>query len=211
LVAVKIISARKINYLLIFCGGLMMVSLLLTFSRGGYLGLGFSVMAVLASSWRYLDRKKDRDLDRVGYDHAGAHYLCRAGGQPFYFQLPIFRRLFSWSPGDLAGVAGGFLEKPVFGVGLGNYSREVSPLAVYRNPITSHNLYLDLAAETGIFGLAAWLILIGGSLGQLVRSLKRKTISGDTFLKIGLGGSLVYLSFILCLKLLSLIRRSWQL
>jgi O-antigen ligase len=37
-----------------------------------------------------------------------------------------------------------------FGVGIGSYSLAIKPTAEYREPIYAHNLYLDIAAETGI-------------------------------------------------------------
>jgi len=52
------------------------------------------------------------------------------------------------------------IGKNVFtGTGLGNYSLNVASDINYRNPITSHNLYLDIFSETGIFGFAILLIL----------------------------------------------------
>lgn len=44
-------------------------------------------------------------------------------------------------------------EHPIFGTGLGNYPLFVKPSASYREPIYAHNLYLDIAAESGIVGL----------------------------------------------------------
>ena len=52
-------------------------------------------------------------------------------------------------------------KSPIIGVGLGNYSLAVNFNQDYRNAVTSHNLYLDLLAETGLLGLAAWLTVLG--------------------------------------------------
>lgn len=59
------------------------------------------------------------------------------------------------------------MEKPLLGVGLNNYttlyqeyakSLGLAPSATARSP---HNLYLEVAAETGMLGLAVFLLLVG--------------------------------------------------
>lgn len=49
---------------------------------------------------------------------------------------------------------------PLTGVGLGNYPLTVKPSAEPREPIYVHNLYLDMAVEIGIIGLALFLLFI---------------------------------------------------
>ncbi len=74
------------------------------------------------------------------------------------------------------------------GVGLGNYSLSVNSELDYRNPVTAHNLYLDIFSEMGIFALLILLILIIGTIYHLF-----KRINGDNgYLVISLIGSLVY-------------------
>ena len=95
-----------------------------------------------------------------------------------------------------AGLAG--WERPWQGVGLGNYSLLVDPDFGYRNPITAHNLYLDIFSEIGIFALIVWLVLILGTIGQLfwrIRITERSDFNkGRIIIRIGLIGSLVYFS-----------------
>jgi len=59
-----------------------------------------------------------------------------------------------------------------WGVGLGNYSLEIKPSAGYREPIYSHNLYLDIAAETGILNALIWIILIISSIFIYLKKAK---------------------------------------
>jgi len=82
------------------------------------------------------------------------------------------------------------------GVGLGNYSLVVDAAFGYRNPITAHNLYLDLFSEVGFFALLAWLILILGTIGQLFWRLEKmnRLSKEQKYIFIGLIGSLVYFS-----------------
>lgn len=51
-------------------------------------------------------------------------------------------------------------ERPLLGVGLGNYPLLVKPSAEYREPIYAHNLYLDIALEVGLIGLAFFVGLL---------------------------------------------------
>jgi len=168
--------------------------LLLTFSRGGYLGIFFSGAVVLALSWKYLGQKR-RFLMAVGFV-LGLLALFTLG-------QPIIGRFFSsFSPSE--GSSAGrlqiwhsslqvFFEHPLLGVGLGNYPLTQDSLAPYRNPITSHNLYFDAASETGVFGLIAWLGLVGGTFFMLYKKISRRSNDAKTtvFL-IGLAGSLAY-------------------
>lgn len=182
--------------LFLICG-LLFVALLLTFSRGGYLGIIFAVLLILFLGWRFL-KEKTRLILIIS-----TLFICLILA---VFAQPAISRLvssFSFSEGSSIGRMQIWqeawqisLKNPLLGVGFGNYSREVNPLASYRNPITSHNLYLDIFSETGIFGLAVWLFLIFGSLFQLIKSLKKyKGKKPDDFLpalNIGLAGSLGY-------------------
>jgi O-antigen ligase len=51
-------------------------------------------------------------------------------------------------------------EYPLLGVGLGNYAAAIKPTASYRDPIYAHNLFLDIAAETGILNALIFLALL---------------------------------------------------
>ncbi len=59
-------------------------------------------------------------------------------------------------------------EKPLYGVGLGSFTKYNFPMENERNPIYAHNLFLDFASEIGIFGtsfliLSLFLIMLGSS------------------------------------------------
>ena len=52
--------------------------------------------------------------------------------------------------------------RPILGVGLGNYSLVLNePLSTARKGASAHNLYLDVAAEIGVFGLLILLVIFG--------------------------------------------------
>ncbi len=69
-----------------------------------------------------------------------------------------------------------FTEHPALGVGAGNflvvqpdYQRESG--AVTARPLPVHNTYLQIAAESGMVGLAAWLLFFGCAVFVTVRAL----------------------------------------
>ena len=138
----------------IICAGLIFVADLLTFSRGGYVGLIFGLMAFLIPlTWQSLWWKKH-------LLQTGVIVLVVMIG---IFVSPIGTRLFSsFSQDDTSNVerlrlwqeaAGNIFLRPWLGTGLGNYPLLVKPSADYREPIYAHNLYLDIALETGLIGL----------------------------------------------------------
>lgn len=69
-------------------------------------------------------------------------------------------------------------EKPLLGTGIGNYPFLVKPEAERRAPIYVHNLYLDIAVETGLIGLTLFLLAV---LSALVISYRFWQISDSAF------------------------------
>jgi O-antigen ligase len=57
-----------------------------------------------------------------------------------------------------------FLDNPVFGVGLGVYPLENVRYAPDLGIVDSHNTYLTVAAELGLPGLVLWAVLVGSVL-----------------------------------------------
>jgi len=82
-------------------------------------------------------------------------------------------------------------DHPLAGVGLGNYSREIDATVPDRSSIYAHNLFLDIAAETGILNAVVFLFLI---LISLWRNIKSQEMFG-LGLAAGLVGLLVHSIF----------------
>jgi O-antigen ligase len=61
-------------------------------------------------------------------------------------------------------------DYPLGGVGLGNYARTVDPTAANRSSIYAHNLFLDIAAETGILNAIIFLFLIFFSIWRNIKN-----------------------------------------
>ncbi|OGI24749.1 MAG: hypothetical protein A3E38_00655 [Candidatus Moranbacteria bacterium RIFCSPHIGHO2_12_FULL_54_9] len=147
----------------IVCAGIIFIADLLTFSRGGYLGLFFGLSAFFLSFIGQTVHRKKHLL------HIGAAGLIAA---IVIFTSPVGTRLLSsFSQSDGSNVerlrlwqegAASVAARPWLGTGLGNYPLLVKPSAEYREPIYAHNLFLDIALETGLVGLfffAGWLFL----------------------------------------------------
>jgi O-antigen ligase len=89
-----------------------------------------------------------------------------------------------------------FVDHPWLGVGIGNYS---ALYPVYRVPSWpdplghAHNYYLNITAEAGLAGLAAYLLLWGAAMWQAFRTLGR-TSGFAQGVALGVLGVLVYLS-----------------
>lgn len=145
---------------------LLLLADLLTFSRGGYLGLlgGFAYIVTQAVASRGLTRRGILLLfvgclvvlaalspwSPVGTRLWSAFQLDEGSNQG---------RLAMWEAGARA-----FGSAPLTGVGLGNFPLFVMPSAEYREPYTAHNLYLDVASEGGVFALLSLFLLLLSAL-----------------------------------------------
>jgi len=179
---------------IIYC--LLFTVLLLTFTRGAYFAIIVTFLVLAGLFWRYLKAKKIALL--LGLSLLVFIIPITPIADRFYSSFDMsdgsnVGRLEMWQQAGLAG-----LERPWQGVGLGNYSLLVDANFGYRNPITAHNLYLDIFSEIGIFALIVWLVLILGTMGQLfwqIRITPEVDLNkGQTIIRIGLIGSLVYFS-----------------
>jgi len=188
----NIIQNNKILYFILIT---MLLAELLTFSRGGYLGLIAGVGAVILLSWRYISFNKKIILGFA----AGIFVLFIM----FSNQAIVNRFLSSFNPGEgsnaerIKNWSQGrevFSDNVLTGVGIGNYSLYLYPTADYRTPIYAHNLYLDIGAEMGIFALIAWLALIFITIYQLFKLSRSASDNLARSLSIGLIGSFVWFS-----------------
>lgn len=132
----------------------------LTFSRGGYLGLGAGFIFLF---FYFLPRlnKNYKIAVFAGVLLMGI-FLTVPGliSQRFFSSFDLGEgsnkgRIETWSQAINV-----IFNHPFFGVGIGNYPLEIKAVADYREPIYSHNAYLDIAAETGILNALVWIGLI---------------------------------------------------
>ena len=143
--------------------GVVVIAILLTFSRGAYVALlltygGLLLMLLAKNPHRY-----------------GKYFLVGImllGG--VFLGTPIGPRILSSVATEdgsrierlrlLDEALQASFERPLLGVGIGNYPLLVKPDAGFREPIYVHNLYLDIVVETGFIGLLLFLSFIGSSV-----------------------------------------------
>ncbi len=161
---------------------------LLTFSRGGYIGLAAGLLFFLPVIIK--NKKLNPKKILIGFTLAVVFFA-------FIFKSPIGSRFltsFNAKEGSNIGrietwkEAVGIIENNPLGVGLGNYALERKATAGYREPIYAHNLYLDIAAETGIFNAIIWIALAVFSMKNFIKK------SENNILWLGGAASLVIFS-----------------
>jgi O-antigen ligase len=185
-------TGKRKLFLILFL--LILTADILTFSRGGYLG----IIASTAFGLIFLRRKIANlwKTPEYRYKKWGAVVLPALIIIILSTTNPVSQRFFSSfrieegsNQGRIENWANSLsvvVHNPL-GVGLGNYPLEIKPSADYREPIYSHNLYLDIAAETGIANALIWVILIFSSIFSFLRKSRENYFY--------LGGALGLISF----------------
>ena len=171
------------------CGALILAGALLTYSRGGFLGIG-AVLAVLI--WMGGIRLKELGL------FACAAVLAVVAFLPTYVErLGTLKgvegvvaeeksdeadEVFAGRLTEMLAALNVFLDHPVLGVGPGQFLPVYSQnymnnpdVALRRITIDrrAHCLYFELAAETGILGIALFLGAVGLIMSRLLRAWRR--------------------------------------
>lgn len=173
----------------------MFFALLLSFSRGGYLGMLTGIASVILLMWRKIDFSKKIYLGIISFSFllmiiiTNQAVLNRFVSSFDFQEGSNSERIKNWQQGWEV-----FSDNVFTGIGIGNYSIYLYPTIEYRTPVYAHNLYLDIGAEMGIFSLLTWFLLIGITVWQLF-NIGQKT--KDVFLTVvsfGLIGSFVWFS-----------------
>ena len=103
----------------------------------------------------------------------------------------VYERVAHW----YAGIAM-FADHPWLGVGAGNFSVVYSAyaLARWQQPLGhAHNIYINIAAETGLVGLLAFLAMWGATFAITLRSI-RNTSGYSRAVAVGVLGVLIHMS-----------------
>jgi len=153
---------------------LSFIVLLLTFSRGSYVGLAGAMIWTII----YLI-KQDRLASKTIYRGILGIILAVMLLFSIASVRDRFISIFDTNEGSNIGRLEIWSEaievikyNPLLGVGLGNYANFVRPEANYREPIYAHNTYLDLASEIGIPGMLAWILLLFWGIDPLWKNEK---------------------------------------
>ena len=145
------------------------LAVLLSFSRGSWIAFLAGLMTFLALAWQKLP--------------SGLRYLALVGCAVVtitVFLVPALRTraasTFNFQEGSIAArlalwkeTGKVFRMSPLLGVGLGNLAPALSPGEPFRTPTNAHNLFLEIAAETGLVGLALFLGALGAAWVTFIR------------------------------------------
>ena len=189
------VSAGKVRIFYLFAGLLILSGMMLAFSRGAILALALAVPIALffgllrvrhvligvvgvtilvASSSVYLERVSS----------IGTVVIQSLGAQPLGVRNADGAARGRITEMLAAGLQ--FVDHPVVGVGPGmarhHYAEYAIAVGGNVRPGTrrSHNLYLQLLAETGLFGFSAFLLVIGLSWKELERARLRHYARDNT-------------------------------
>lgn len=204
------------------CGALMLAALVMTWSRGAWLGFAAAVavmaVAVVARSGRAavlgtvlaviaayallaggLARVPpaitQRFSDFVPYTFdslsTGLGVTDVEGREITDANFAVLERVAHWQ-----AALGMWTDHPWLGVGIGNYEPAYAEYSLPQWRIAlghAHNYYLNIGAEAGVLGLAAYLLLWGAALVGAWRAARR-TSGWHWGLALGVLGVLVHLS-----------------
>ncbi len=168
--ALLIASPKKIWFSVVL--GLLVLADLLTFSRGGYLGLGAALIIMPIIFWKEMSQK----YKKIILGGLVLVLIFLAIPNPFSGR---FLSSFNFKEGSNLGrietwkqAVSVITEHPIWGVGIGNYPLEIKPTADYREPIYAHNTYLDIAVDSGIANALIWMGILAFSIQSFFRRAK---------------------------------------
>jgi O-antigen ligase len=148
---------------LVATGAVLLVGLVLSFSRGGMLAVAAGAVALVFARNRALGVA----AVVVGVVLALIIYPAfvdwRLASQTGSASETARLTLADSDEGRLSGVLAGFsllAASPIFGVGFGHYSLLTVSLAGTTVPIGAHNWYMNVLAEQGLVGIVIWLLLV---------------------------------------------------
>lgn len=191
--------------------GVMALAMVMSWSRGGWVGLVAALLVVTAA------RSRTALLAAMAMGLVVAYLLLVGGAQ--YLPPTLVQRVADFLPFvggvDIAAVEvndanwaviermahwqaalGMFSDHPWLGVGIGNYPVAYPQYAIgrWRDPLGhAHNYYLNIAAEAGVVGLGAYLLLFGACFAVAWRTVQR-TQGYWRAVALGALGILVHLS-----------------
>jgi len=196
------------------CAALMLAALVMSWSRGAWLGFGAAVAGMVVA----LVVKSGRGAVLSVMPAALVAYALLAGGLA---QVPpsLAQRFSDFVPylgvsdvrgAEITDANFAVLERvahwqaawqmwtdhPWLGVGIGNYEPVYPRYALPQWPLPlghAHNYYLNIAAETGVIGLGAYLLLWCAALFQTWRAVRRAS-GWELGVALGVLGVVIHLS-----------------
>ncbi len=154
----------------------LLISFLFSVSRGAYISFVLSIsITLLASAWLGLYNKKTAFILLGTGVLAGAFII-----NLYPFEHRIFSNLFILSASQRLGIWLGsikmFLRHPFIGFGIGTYEdafHMFRPSDILYLVNHAHNIFLEIADDTGIVGLGLFLWILVAWLYALITEMKR--------------------------------------
>ncbi len=186
-----IMRAGWFGVLLALASLLMLTAVILSQSRGAWVGLTLGTLAMIVS----LGRRALLPLTALGIVGLLTFAAYTTGALPPELvkraqsitdnvrifdprglvpdpdTFSIIERMAQWY-----AAWGMFQSNPILGVGIGNYSHVYNMFNVEGWPYSqghAHNYYLHISAEAGLVGLAGYLTLLGLAIREGVRAVRR--------------------------------------
>lgn len=189
--------------------GLTLAGLLASFSRGAWLGAAAAALVLVALAGRRaallvagllllltmitlageIDLLPDAVRERVASITATTRVFDVASVRVTPENFAVVERMAHWQAGVRM-----FLHAPLLGVGAGNFNAAYGDFFVGPWPNSrghAHNYYIHIAAEAGLLGLTAYLLLLGAVLARLLTVLRHTKDRFWRTLAIGVTGVLV--------------------
>lgn len=194
--------SKKFKMLIIIANFILIMTLLTTFSRAGYIGFFFGLSTIIILGWKFFNQQIKLSVSAL-IIIVGALFF-NSGQINSGIILERFLSSFNLAEGSNSerihnwNQALKIIEDfPLTGVGIGAYSYVINPRSPERSAITAHNTYFDIAAEAGIIALFVWLTLLITTIKKLIYVfiLKNNYNQEVRFIALGLSGSLVCFSF----------------
>jgi len=173
------------------CAALMIAAIVLSYSRGAFIGM---LVVVLFIAWK-LGRQRRLEIVLAVLGFAGLIVLlapAKYGSRLLSIFIPSLDAEGSADSrrGELFRSIYVALRHPLLGIGMGNYQPEMS----YKGLVT-HNSYTQVAAEMGMAALACYVMFVVTplkTLGQIAReTFETRRDSRFYYLALGLQASLI--------------------
>jgi O-antigen ligase len=168
------------------------LSIVASFSRGGFVTLAVVVLATLAISWRVFFRRRTQKVTYVALLAIAGVLILSIGSTAYEARLGTILSGSDRGSGrtDLWAAAWhGYTHHPYLGLGAGGFEAQslellqttpgvdtTAPYVAAGRPV--HNAYFEPLVDLGPVGLALFLVLVGFTFWYLVGAAKRFRISG---------------------------------
>jgi O-antigen ligase len=196
----------------------IVLSIVASYSRGGFLTLGVILVGTLAVSWRVFFRSPTEKGTYIGLLVFVGWIILVVGSTAYVHRIDTIFTGSDRGSGrtDLWSAAWrGYTQHPYLGLGAGGFEAHSLDL-LHTTPgvdITAsyvradrpvHNAYLESLVDLGPLGLALFLAVVGLTFSYLVRSARRFRLAGRgrlwrmtvglTVSYVGLAGAMLFLS-----------------